>query len=149
MCLKSLWPTRKKIANKLCDFLELPFSQLPLDALKTHANQSAVPKNFKLQLLKNKFFRSRGNRAYQSKLPFHTSIAQTEQSGLIEEALVRLHGKLNPVKIGSAPKIKPATKKFLDRLFQLELEGLSKLVKKDLDHLWFGAQQDDKNSDTK
>ena len=131
------------LANKECvvkdisEFLSLNYNDFPEGALDTYANRALIPRNIRLQVIKNRMFRSLGNTYYDEKLPFSVENLKGSSS-FFTWFIGKLHNKINPLKSKATPRMAPATKEFLDKYFQRELEGLGDIVGIDLDKLWFG-----------
>ena len=133
--LEEYMSDRKAVVKRLIEYLELPFKNLPEDALKLHRNKGKIPKHINIQILKNRIFRSFGNTHYIGKLPY--SIPRNMKTHKLEEALNKLHKRINPPVDANIPSMKPGTKMYLDHLFKGELIGLNELVGMNVLDLWF------------
>ncbi|MEL7534921.1 MAG: sulfotransferase, partial [Bacteroidota bacterium] len=120
----------------VCDFLGLDINEFPADALEVHANKALLPKNIRLQVLKNRLLKNSGHARYLDTLPLKPQ-QDNRQVSFWEKAVNKLHYKLNPLAVRGKPKMKAETKIFLDKFFQRELEGIDELVGKNVMSIWF------------
>lgn len=133
--LEEYLANRELVAQKLIEFLGLSFNDFPDKALNLHSNKGFIPKYINLQILKNRTFRGFGNMLYAGKLPYWTPKKINEPK--VVRAINRLHSIINPSVNANIPKMNPETKKFLDHMFQHELQGLNELVGSNVLDLWF------------
>jgi len=134
--LEEFLANKERVTKNLAKFLSLNHDDFPEGALDTHANRATIPRSIELQAFKNRMLRSFGNMHYEDRLPF--SVKTMEKRGSFFARFVnKLHGKVNPSKPRPTPKMDPATRRFLDKYFQRELQGLGDIVGIDLDQLWF------------
>ncbi len=120
----------------VCDFLGIDYKEFPADALEVHANKALLPKNIRLQVLKNRLLKNSGHNRYLDSLPLKPK-QNKPQVSFWEKAVNKLHYKLNPLAVRGKPKMKKETKIFLDKFFQRELEGIDELVGKNVMSIWF------------
>ncbi|MDA3918344.1 MAG: sulfotransferase domain-containing protein [Deltaproteobacteria bacterium] len=126
---------KKRISRKLFEFLNVSFDKLPATAFDIHSNKGIIPKNTNLQILKNKILRGYGNTMYRGKLPYNVPSAKI--SSKITNLLNKLHNKINPIIDNKIPEMAPETKRFLDKLFERELDGINELIGSNVIDLWF------------
>ena len=134
--LEDFLADKERTIRKMAEFLSLRYDDFPEGALDTHANRASFPKSIKLQVLKNRILRTFGNMSYEDRLPFSVENIARRRSFFARFVNI-IHGLVNPSKPRPTPKMDIATKNFLDKFFQKELEGIENLVGADLNDLWF------------
>lgn len=129
---------KRAVLRELCQFIGVDPAQLPDDAIDAHVNQSLVSRFPSVELAKNRLFH-RMCPNDRSRLPGTTG---TPRSGKARVArlVYRAHCRLNPP-VRKPPKMKPATRRFLDSFFREELAGLNEVVGRDVLSVWFGEQR--------
>lgn len=133
--LEEFLSNKERATRRLAKFLSLDFDDFPEGALDTHSNKVTIPRSIALQALKNRMLRSFGNTLYRGKLPF--CVRTKEKTSFPTSLVNKLHNKVNPVALRPVPEMYPSTRRFLDRYFQRELQGLEDIIGVDLDRLWF------------
>jgi hypothetical protein len=133
--LEEFLADKETTIKKLADFLSLDYDDFPEGVLETHANRAKIPISVTLQAYKNRMLRGFGNVRYKSSLPFSENVKK--KRSIVSGFFNILHSILNPRIPRKAPKMDAATKDFLDKFFQRELEGLGDIIGKDLDKIWF------------
>jgi hypothetical protein len=125
---------KQAVLRELCEFIGVDGSALPTAAVQIHENKTTYPKFYRLQLLKNRYLPMAGNVSYQQH--FNSSDAQQPPWNLLR-LLNGVHRKINPLVTAKPMPMAEQTKRFLDDYFQPELLGLSELIEKDINALWF------------
>lgn len=126
---------KASVARRLLEFLQVSFDDLPVDALSIHSNRGKYPKNVKVQAFKNRMLREYGNLSYAGKLPYKGPVNKKTSFG---PGLVnKLHKRFNPLLKMPEPEMKAETRRFLDRFFERELDGLDELAGTNVRELWF------------
>lgn len=129
---------KQRILHELCDHIGVDSQLLPTDAIEAHKNQSLVPKYPAAMVLLNRFLREAGNRRYRTLLPVKPKGAETSSnSGLKTKIKALIKSPYNPLITPKPPKIKPATKVFLDDYFKRELKDLNAILGRDVLSIWF------------
>ncbi len=125
----------KAVVKEICEFLGLDFEKLPRNALEIHSNKAIVPRNIKLQILKNRFFRSKVKNKYGVKLPnpFELSADQSRFHRVVDK-LVEI---INPHLAHGLPKMEVSTRKFLDYFFYDHLHKIDDLTGEEILSYWF------------
>ena len=128
------------VLNDICTFLNLSFEKFSKDDLKLHSNKTLYPKSEKLQLKYNRLNRKLGKTRYSNFLPFKKNI-QTNNIGIKQKALKKIHKKINPKHSNYKPNVNIETKKYLDNFFAYQLDGLDELTNKKIVERWFPNHQ--------
>ncbi len=132
--LEEFLANKERVIRNLARFLSLNYDDFPEGVLDTHANKATIPRNIELHAFKNRMLRSFGGMQYIDNLPFSV---KTKRSSFFARVVNGLHAIVNASRPRPIQKMDPATRRFLDRYFQKELQGLGDIVGIDLDQLWF------------
>ncbi len=125
----------KKCIKELCEFINVDFNLLNENAFAMHSNKTKIPKNIKLQLLRNRLLRYFGNYRYSSFLPIQPDLQK--EKPFIHKLIDKIHKRINPHNDNYTFNPEPETVQFLNDYFKTELEGIDALAKKDIYLKWF------------
>ena len=100
-----------------------------------HLNAGTTPRWPGLELWWNRRQLGRERNPWLGRLPAEREgvPSNTEQRSIAE----RMYRKLNPLRKGQPPPMRPETRQFLTALLRRENEGLGRLIGRDLDQVWF------------
>jgi hypothetical protein len=101
----------------------------------THRNPARVPRSMRLQLLRNRLFRSRVASRFQGHLP-----GSSAPSSLRERAVGGRWARLMLRRGERTPPMRPETRRFLDEYFAHENDGLDALIGIDVTPRWYRAK---------
>lgn len=127
----------EKELKKICNFLELDYNLFEAEHLKIHSSKSKLPRWFKLQLYRNMYLKELAGIKYKYILPNKLDHKVKYSHRLVNKS----HNIINPMKIKKPPKMKEATRRFLDNFFYHELSGLNEIVGFDILNDWFPSKK--------
>ena len=129
---------KETVAQRLLEYLDFSFKDLPDTALYMHSNKGRIPKYPKLQIVKNRLLRNFGHNHYVSRLPYSTS--KPKGNSRLMKTLNIIHSIMNPMVDREIPKMNPQTKRFLDQYFRKEMWGIDELIGLNVTDLWFNNE---------
>jgi hypothetical protein len=124
------------VVSELCSYLHISEKKFSKEDFKLHFNKTVYPKYQKIQCFYNRLNRNIGKTRYSESLPLKYNI-KTNDIGLKEKILKKIHTKINPKKDKFKPDISSNTKQFLDDYFKIELNGLDELTGLKIMNKWF------------
>jgi hypothetical protein len=126
------------VAREMCQFVGVNPELIPPD-VKTHVNQTRVPRNLGVQLWYNRLMRLqvRVRHRYQSHLLEAPQQQKYAGRKFMERVLSVLQHRINPLKPGKVPPMRPETRKYLNRYFRQENRRLSELIGQDVETVWY------------
>lgn len=111
--------------KKACHFIGVEPYQIDNDLINTHHNPARIPKNFPLQLWRNRIMRIYANQKYSGRLHY---IKRQSQEKLLLKWFDKMHRKINPLQKVSPQKMQNGTRQFLDNYFREANKGLEELI---------------------
>lgn len=126
----------KSSVAEICEFLEIDFNEFKEENFTLYANKTKMPKNEKLQLMRNRMLRYYGNHRYSTHLPLKPKEIRSNIS-LSHKMIDKIHKRINPKKDNIKYQPNPSTIAYLNTFFKTKMEGLDELVKKDITSEWF------------
>jgi hypothetical protein len=116
---------------RACAFLGLE-TTVDLAEIATHRNPSRYPRSVRLKLLSNRVFRERAGDRYIAHLPNMPPAVRPRVGASLE----RLVERVNPLRTGAPPPMKPETRAFLQRFFARENRGIEDLIRMNVWDYW-------------
>jgi len=117
--------------NETCEFLGFADS-IDVREITIRKHSTLYPKSLRLQLIFNRVFRHDAGRRYLHLLPN----MPPDSSSPIVKAIETQVRRMNPLREGSRPPMKPETERFLQQFFAKENRGLASLIGKSLRDVW-------------
>lgn len=110
---------------------------LDVEGMKTHYNESLMPRSIRLQVWRNRLFRRSLQNRFPSLLP---SVCRTARPGpgRWSRMIERIWDGINPIEPGRPPEMNAETRRMLNAYFSQQNEGLSDLIGKDVGAHWYG-----------
>ncbi len=130
---------KSETINDIICFLGLDDNKLNPKFLDIHSNKANMPLFPRLQLVKNRIHRDPGNWIYRGHFPdFNNKVGKKK---FLPRLFNNLHNTLNPRIDKNPPPMKRSTRSFLNDYFIKELEGLDKLINKNVLRIWFSDNE--------
>jgi len=124
---------KKEVFESVCEFLDLGKDWITPEVLNIYSNKAQIPKNLKLQLLRNKWLRGFGNMQYVERLPLHSP--RTKEFTL-NRFFNKFHSLVNQQRPGKPPKITQESKDYLRSVFSVSYTELENLSGVDIKKYW-------------